>query len=128
MAQEAWTNEMPNNNNQWEVKIIQYLQDYTYSIWKKRNEFIHGQTVQDSNKEKKKQLQQKVKELYKKDRGLLTHRERIHFNLPLEQRLKGGIDNLTSWIKLMELIFENSGSKEQSTITNWVERTKNSST
>ena len=109
MAQEAWTNEMSNNNNQWEVKIIQYLQDYTYSIWKKRNEFIHGQTVQDSNKEKKKQLQQKVKELYKKDRGLLTHRERIHFNLPLEQRLKGGIDNLTSWIKLMELIFENSG-------------------
>ena len=82
-------------------------------------------SYEESNKEKKKQLQQKVKELYKKDRGLLTHRERIHFNLPLEQRLKGGIDNLTSWIKLMELIFENSGSKEQTKITKWTERTKN---
>ena len=122
-SQQYWCTSI--NKSEWEIKFVQHIQDYTYMLWKHRNEFIHGITLKDSIKEKRQRLREKVKELYNWDRSDLTTQEKKHFNVPLQQKIKGGIDNLTIWIRLVEIIFENSEKVRQTKITNWTSPSRN---
>ena len=65
-----------------------------------------------------------MKQLYSEDRSLLTHSERKHFNLPIEQRLKRCNDHLQTWIELVELILEKAN-KDQQKITKWFGNKRN---
>ena len=88
-AQRSWEASCGiHSNNQWGTLLCTTLQQYTYSIWKQRNEFIHGKQQKESNKLKRKRIVNTVKELYQRPRILLSLDAKKLFKLPIQQRLK----------------------------------------
>ena len=112
-AQQQWENQQNNWNDEWEVKLVQSLLEYSYSLWKKRNEHLHGKSLKENKINKQMQLLEQTCLLYERDRSALTMSERRHFSLPLQQRLKRGNQHLQTWIQLVELIFETSNGDQQ---------------
>ena len=117
-AQQQWEDQQNDWNDKWEVKVVQSLLEYSYAIWKKRNDYLHRKTLKENRIHKRMILLEQTRLLYKRDRSSLTMTERRHFSLPLQQRLKRGNHHLQTWIQLVELIFRNSNGEQQK-ITNW---------
>jgi len=120
-VQQEWAkSDSIQHNEHWGSKLIVYLHEYTYLLWKKRNEYIHGNTQKENRELRKGTLKKRIKELYQLDRSHLHFQDKKHFNLPIQYRLKKGMDNMAAWIKLTETIFEKNKDKNQSLITNWL--------
>ena len=87
-------------------------------MWKKRNVFIHGEHKKGHKQRQLAMCQKRVQELYQMDRGLLTLDEKEVFKLPIEQRLKQGIQGLALWIDMTEMIHDNARKKVGKRIEN----------
>ena len=108
------------NAEEWTIKAIGFLHEYTYSCWKARNEFIHGKTQKESRKAKRIRLCQTVKDIYSKDRGGLSNSDKKIFKLPIAQRLKSGTASLEIWIDMAYRIFNKNGKDKQTTLHSWL--------
>ena len=66
--------------------------------------------------------------MYKKDRTNLNKNERQHFNLPIHQRMKRGLDNIEAWLTLVEQIYLTHEQDAQPKITQWLDMKKEDNT
>ena len=121
-AQQLWEQLHPSRtkNNMWERNLVILLQQYTLSIWDKRNKLLHGETKKENKEIRLHKCRDKVRTLYKYPRQELTIKERRYFNLPLRYRLKGSISAMELWIEVVETIYRKKEQSEQGKITNWL--------
>ena len=93
-------------DKRWTVNIITSVQQYTYNIWKIRNNILHGKTLQSAHEEKRKKCKERIAELYKKSRRQLSNTQKKHFKVPLKLRQKAGMESMMLWISMTEMIFQ----------------------
>ena len=107
-AQNKWLaqNNQRQTGDTWAKYFIKYLQDYTYQVWIKRNEFIHVQDKKSHYSIQKQKLKEQVKLLYNHPRDGLNRTELQLFNLPLAQRQRSSINSMTTWISTTETILQ----------------------
>ena len=107
-AQNKWLaqNNQRQTRDTWAKYFIKYLQDYTYQVWIKRNEFIHGKDKKSHYSIQKQKLKEQVKLLYSHPRDGLNRTELQLFNLPLAQRQRSSINSMTTWISTTETILQ----------------------
>ena len=57
-VQQLWETQSPSNVHveQWESEVIQIVQQYTYAVWKRRNDTLHGETKRECIEKKKQKL------------------------------------------------------------------------
>jgi hypothetical protein len=89
----------------WCAKICKWWIQATHEIWLERNSSVHDATEDGSNRQAE-EIRAQVILLYEKETDLPA-RDRIIFNLPLNQRLKQPIHLLTIWLNNMTPIVEN---------------------
>ena len=94
------------------------LQEYSYNMWKKHNTFIHGENKKGHSQQQYALCQDRIRQLYKMDRSILSHADRAVFNLPLSQRLKQGMQGLALWINMVEMLFDDALNKKGSKLEN----------
>ena len=84
-VQNMWSTKTQNTvqNKHWAKEMIEMIQTYTMECWKERNDLMHGNTIEISLKQRKKQLQQKITNLYKKSRKNWKTEDKRIFKLPL---------------------------------------------
>ena len=111
-----------NDTDEWSIKIIAFIQDYTYSVWKIRNEFVHGTNICESRQAKRSRLCQRVKEIYAMNRGQLSLSDKKIFKVPLSLRIKSGITSLEIWIDMASKILQKNGTHKQTTLHSWIEQ------
>jgi hypothetical protein len=90
----------------WTKKLIMVLWNYTTSIWKHRNNKVHGATIEDQKKKEKEELGTQVRaayEDYTEDKFLIPRSMSYLFERhSLENKLKEDRDTLRCWIKSVE--------------------------
>ena len=108
IAQNKWLSQ--NNQRQtedtWAKQCITYLQNYTYQVWMKQNEFTHGKDKESYYSIQKQKLKEQVKLLYNQPRDGLNGIELQLFNLPLAKRQRSSIASMTTWISTTETILQ----------------------
>jgi hypothetical protein len=86
----------------WTKKLILALWNYTTSIWKHRNNKVHGATIEDQKKKEKEDLEKQVRaayEDYTEDKFLIPRSMAYLFDRhSLEDKLKKDRDTLRCWI------------------------------
>ena len=75
----------------WSRDTVVAVQTYTYDIWKTRNELLHGRDAKESHKIKLTKSIDRIKTLYKMNRGSLSMDNKRIFKLPLNLSLKTGL-------------------------------------
>ena len=105
---------------QWTQKFITSLHSYTFQVWKARNDILHKDKEKSKYAQRKQNLQNRIEDLYRRGRANLSTEELTYFKLPVEQRQKKGIGNMTLWIKLVEAIFQKRGRARQVRIDMWL--------
>ena len=106
--------------DRWSVQFTKALLNYTYNVWKRRNEYTHGNTIKESYEAKRAQLRQQVQELYAQDRSSLNGKDLSYFKLPLQLRQKSGIEGMKLWIEMVQIAFKNAQKEKQMRITSWL--------
>lgn len=109
---------------QWGAKLTKHILLYTYEIWQKRNEYIHGKTMKESMESKRILLKKEVKKMYERDRKNLTEKEKRYFKLPMNQRQKNGLEGMKLWLKLTEAAFNRADNDSQKKLTRWIKTKK----
>jgi hypothetical protein len=94
------------NSTRWVVRVLTLLNNFRLAMWTLRNSAIHGGPTQLSGMTLRKQLIREVKELYSKDRSILSSSDKDLFKLPLRFRLKQGNHHLLLWTKQATLTFD----------------------
>ena len=102
---------------------ITIVHTYSYVVWKARNDILHKDTVKSQKVLRKQKLQDRVTYLYNRGRANLTPKELRYFKLPLDQRLKKGIESMKLQVKLVEAIFKQRGQARQEQIDTWLTQT-----
>jgi hypothetical protein len=96
----------PQHCESWTKKLIIALWNYTTSIWKHRNNKVHGATLEDQKKKEKGELEAQVRAAYKeyKDDNFLIPRSMSYLfeRHSLEDKLKKDRDSLRCWIRSVE--------------------------
>jgi hypothetical protein len=101
----------PSHKRGWETKIVVNLIDMHREIWAKRNEHIHGKTVQEAKIRARAAVIRQVQELYNKKSKLANRYQPID-NIPFKQlirrttiQLKGWIARIRHQTKVTEILF-----------------------
>ena len=108
-AQECWvTNQRGKKKKyqQWDRDLIIALQSYTYEMWKARNEILHGSNHKENVEKKKEKCRERIKELYRMDRSILSSEAKKLFRLPVNIQIKAGLSSMRQWIEHVEFIFQ----------------------
>jgi hypothetical protein len=83
------------------VKWFDRLTDTALSlittIWKKRNEMVHGKTILEQRQKAREAVLEKVRIIYRENPKLAPRYAAI-YEVPLERRLKRSTNTLTTWI------------------------------
>jgi hypothetical protein len=111
--------------NGWVTQLLRLLHHYRQSVWKTRNQILHGGTNKEQRLFTRKQMQDVVRELYSKNCTQLPYAERHIFKLPLQLRLKQGSQQLKLWIQRVKLLFKTYSTApitttQQARITDWL--------
>ena len=101
-------------------KLIVFIHNYSYSVWKLRNDILHNDKEKSKTAVKKIRLQERIAELYSRGWANLTHKELNYFKLPVEQRQRKGIESMSLWVTLVESIFRKRGRARQIKINTWL--------
>jgi hypothetical protein len=112
--------------NGWVTQLLRLLHHYRHSVWKTRNQILHGGTNKEQRLFTCKQMQNIVRELYSRNRTQLPYAERHIFKLPLQLRLKQGSQQLKLWIQRVQLLFKTyyntpTATPQQARITDWLQ-------
>ena len=115
------------NNRDWNHIITKTILNYTYTVWKFRNDRIHGATIQEEYDKKKEQQKKIIDELYnRKNEYELTDPLQINlFKIGSERQKEQGITATENWIELVKMTFETTTKKQRINrqITEWLNRT-----
>ena len=90
-------------------------------MWKVQNTFLHGTNKKEQRILQIKQCQNKIEELYNRNRTHLTAEQREIFTVPIETRQKQGLDAMALWIETAKLIIESkmkTGQKQSHNVYN----------
>ena len=108
----------------WKKKFVTALHEYAYSLWKKWNMFVYRDNLKGNRKRQYALCQERVKQIYKMNRSILSQNERDIFKLPLAIRLKQGLDGMVIWIEMTEVLFDNALKKQGKKLENLMFRRK----
>jgi hypothetical protein len=114
------------NISRWVVNVLMLLNNFRSSMWALRNAAIHGGPTLLTGSALRKRLIRDIKELYSRDRSLLSLADKELFMLPLRFRLKQGNHHLLLWTKRAFLTFDAYteipiDKHEQKRITDWLQ-------
>jgi hypothetical protein len=91
------------NDLNWATKLILAVWDYAISIWRHRNEEVHGASIEESKHKKLIELRSLVEEeyqLYHEDPFIVSaSHNSLFLKKSMEDRLKMGCDSLTAWLR-----------------------------
>ena len=124
-TQREWCRESGSRHdpNKWSRKLVILLHTFSKSLWKARNQVLHGSDNSESIEIRKARCKERIKILYKSNRRHLMSDDRKLFNMPLQYRQKGSIAGMTLWIERAEMAFQQALKKEEmkqkSMITWW---------
>ena len=118
------------NKTAWDALFVEVIHEYTYEIWKKRNEILHGKEYKIAKQKRIDRCREKIKEMYKRNRTHLNDYEKRLFALPCKARLRKGINSMEAWLTLVSSIFKDATDKNgkqlpekgQTTIMDWMIR------
>lgn len=101
-------------------KTIIFMHNYSYSVWKLRNDILHNDKEKSKTAVKKICMQERIADLYSRGWANLTHYELRYFKLPLEQQQRKGIESMSLWITMVESIFRKRGRATQVKLDTWL--------
>ena len=124
IMQREWCREngVRHNPTKWSRKVVILLHNYSKTLWKARNQVLHGENSSKAIEIRKAKCKERIKVLYKVNRKHLTSPDKKLFNLPLQYRVKGSIAGMTLWIDRAEMVFQHALQKEemkQETLITW---------
>ena len=121
-TQKQWEiiSNLPQSKYSWGKETVTSIHTYVYESWKLRNDIIHGKSEKSRKAQERQILQERVIALYEKGRANLTNKEKNHFKLPAEIRIKKGTESLRLWTMIVEKIFERRGAARQEHIDEWL--------
>ena len=122
-VQQTWARQFPTKERYkhkiWARDFIIAIQQYSYDVWKGRNEILHGTNNEDSREKKQARYREKIKELYKLPRSKLTTEDKNYFKLPLQFRMRSSSSAMMQWIEMAELIHQRAMEKKDKTKIHW---------
>jgi hypothetical protein len=93
---------LPDAGLQWSSLLIATLWRFSCSLWKYRNEVVHGATVEDQVQLQLSQLQEKIVQYYtayEENPSIVLPRHQIMFtSRTMEERIKTSYDSMAAWI------------------------------
>ena len=109
-AQQIWAESLPKKekykHTHWGRDFVIAIQQYTYEVWKGRNEILHGSTPTESKELRKEKCKLKIQELYNLPRQKLNAADKNYFKLPLQFRQRCSLSAMVQWIEIAELIHQ----------------------
>ena len=90
----------------WRREFINILTQYSRECWMWRNEAIHGKTVVEGRDLRLNKLCEQVKKIYAKRREMSEKQRKNLFGVPLEKRMKFGVQALILWIGKAEEVLK----------------------
>ena len=110
------------NIGRWKKMMSTILSEYCLECWARRNETIHGISIQDSRIKQLDRLRKQVKALYGKRRQLRSSKNKSIFDLPLKKRLNMGLQSTKLWVGLAEEVLRlDRESATKYTIVHWLQ-------
>ena len=85
------------HHSKWAEKLTSTILNMHYEIWKDRNTYVHGKTIQEAKEKARCAIVKMIKELYKKP-PTLAKRYCPIYAVPLTERLKRPTGYLQDWI------------------------------
>ena len=104
----------------WGKETLTAIHSYVYSCWKERNDIIHGKSEKSKQHLKKADIKKRINHLYNLGRANLNEREKNYFKLPVEQRVKRGIEANMLWIVMVDSFFKAKGAARQESMDTWL--------
>jgi hypothetical protein len=92
--------------DRWVLQVMMLLHQYRHDLWMMRNASLHGGEDVLYGKALRDRLLTEVKELYARDRSLLSISDKDVFKLPLSYRRKQGNQQLQLWVSHAHIIFD----------------------
>jgi len=100
----------PQANLQWSSQLITILWHYSRSVWKYRNEKVHGSTVEEQAQHRLSQLREKIIQFfahYAANPSCILNRHRSLFtSRSVEEHLSSTYDVMAAWIRSVEEAFQ----------------------
>ena len=96
------------NKDNWARQVIIGVQTFTMTLWKQRNEAIHGGPTKEARTIQREMIIKEVRRLFRENRADIPHTKVGIFKMPLRQRMKQGNNQLLLWIKICTLIISKS--------------------
>ncbi len=93
------------NGEGWSRQFIAACITFTWSMWTWRNELVHGNTSIQARQLKRKELQDRIRALYRQRKMLIVMEDKQVFKMPLYLRLRQGIHQMQTWVNLAEAVF-----------------------
>ena len=110
------------NITRWKKMFSTIMAEYSLECWKMRNESIHGKENGDSRLLRKEKIGKLIKGLYGKKKELNKKMRRRVFSMPLEKRLRMGIQSSTIWVKLAEEVLRrHRDNLSKNTLHHWLQ-------
>jgi hypothetical protein len=82
----------------WKKKLVTELINYSISSWQFRNDQLHGALEKTSQSQRRKDLEQQVRDLYSKSNILVHENDRKMFRMPCRLRTKQYTAHLELWV------------------------------
>ena len=94
-------------NKEWGTIIIKSILNYTYKVWKHRNEKMHGINKTEDYNKKKQQQEKQIKKLYGKRKEYeITDTLQLNlFKYGYKKQIAQSITPNENWIELVKMIF-----------------------
>lgn len=86
----------------WRKKVIKSLTEFTLNIWKDRNSVVHGTPIKHSKLELIAHVHHVVRTEYHKHKTDKDPFMNVHFEKPVEEKLKATLKGLRYWLKRVE--------------------------
>ena len=118
-VQHEWSKSQNNNKKDrftWASHTITALQTYTMNIWKHRNTFIHGANKKENKEKQIIQCHKRIDELYEGKDKFFTVEQQCIFNKQKHVRKKQGLEAMSLWISMAELLLATKTKGDQSTL------------
>lgn len=109
------------SKKRWKREFVNIVTQYGKDCWTSRNEAIHGKTTTEGRTMRLERLRNQVKQLYGKRRETTQKQKKNLYSVPLEKRLKFGVQALTLWVgKAEEVLKLNREQAAKYTIPHWL--------
>mmetsp|Transcript_23736 Transcript_23736/g.34016 ORF Transcript_23736/g.34016 Transcript_23736/m.34016 type:complete len:562 (+) Transcript_23736:2630-4315(+) len=82
----------------WSQKSVRLIGELVPSLWRKRNELVHGATVAEESARRRQRVEALVTEVYARNPQLLSRFPRVR-QVPLEERLRTPVEVLHVWLQ-----------------------------